>query len=389
MKITYSLFTLLFVSCLSSFGQTKGSQKEQTTKDSLKSTYSLKATLADRSMEKESGNEKSLFGNYINGVAGLLSTNSGSVNLQGSLRGIFMTIVGKGNDTLDSNYTKHAFVRNMAINLGFTPNKKPIINVDTINFGLTYSILNNKIAKAKVWKEIYKAFSISKQRNIDSILANIDQELLNVKKDYYHSKMLENFMNSNGTDTIEIYRDVPFRKYILEYTHAHFLSELYSAYNKIVNDYSDKISKQWLWTLSTNGKYELHKTYVDAVIISSTIYKVFYANNKKAQQYSFQLVPSYTKTTDTLEKTKNLKRDYLSFKAGLNFKICKCFEINLSGSWQHIIDGLYTKENIDQYTIEVTPRLKINKNFWLPVTVKYDIKHPQFFGFLSLEFSLK
>ena len=380
MKLKFTLLSVLLLSYLLDFGQTQN--------DSLKATYSIKATLADKSMNKASGNEKSIFGGYINGVADLLSTNNGSLNLQGSLRGIYMTIIGRGNDTLDYNYTKHVFVRNMVINLGATPNKKQIVNIDTMNFGLTYSIFNNKIAKGKVWKQIKAEFKRSKQLKLDLLLTQMDYDLIS-KNDIKHSTMLENFMKSNGADTIEIYRDVAFRKQILEFTGVNFLHELFSDYNNILDKYSDIISKQLLWTVTANGKYDLTKSYLSGICVSSTISKVFYSKNKKGKQYSFQLTPSYTKTADTLEKSKNTNRDYFSLSGGFNFKFCKRFETNLLGSWKHIVDGLYSKEKIDQFALSLTPRIMINKNFWLPITVKYDISHPQFFGFLSIQYSLK
>ena len=89
------------------------------------------------------------------------------------------------------------------------------------------------------------------------------------------------------------------------------------------------------------------------------------------------------------EKSKNTNRVFSKLEGGGNYEFCKWFEMNLLCSWTYIFNGLYKNEKQNQYALSVTPRIKINKNFWLPVTFQCDITHPQLLGFISIQYSLK
>ena len=103
----------------------------------------------------------------------------------------------------------------------------------------------------------------------------------------------------------------------------------------------------------------------------------------------FDLTESVTFAADSTKKHSQLVRTVYEADFGKNitFDKVKWLEIKPAFSYVNTQGPLYKKEKEQAFAGSVTPRFKINKNFWLPITIKYDNKG--FFGFLSVQYSLK
>ena len=282
MKLRLTSLIIIFLSSLVSFGQNSKN-------DSLK--YCKDAAIYE--MDKSPGNEKAIFGDYITAVGNLLSTNSGALNVQFTP----YAISRKPWDSLDYNYLKsdfgHMLLRNTQINFGVIPDKIKNYKIDTLTPGITYSILNNKKANNKSWKSTFGAFE-SISHKMTSALNSL---LLGFSTDSQNYYQLNNFMHEGDSTQIT---SSDLRKMILDATGAKSLKEIYLPFNKVYQDFLNRVTKQWLWTVSINGKYNIARIFFSGYTVSSTISKAIYADTLKRRQFSLQLIPSYNAIVDTI-----------------------------------------------------------------------------------------
>ncbi len=93
---------------------------------------------------------------------------------------------------------------------------------------------------------------------------------------------------------------------------------------------------------------------------------------------------------DSLKTSRNLNRQILNIEPGINLIIKNksnqqsLVEFKLSGSYNHILNGLHANESKDSTTINGTLRIRIINDLWIPLEIKYDPKNGNVFGFLNV-----
>jgi len=154
--------------------------------------------------------------------------------------------------------------------------------------------------------------------------------------------------------------------------------------NDSLNKYLVKIlASKPILTFSLNHNYDFVRSQSNSLSLSSEFTFFLF------KTVPFDLTSSYTCEVDSTQKKSSLNRRVWETDLGHNFTIWEWFELKPFVSYINTQGPLYKKESREQTNANLTARIKINNQFWLPLTIKYDTKNAQFFGFLSIQYSLK
>jgi hypothetical protein len=152
------------------------------------------------------------------------------------------------------------------------------------------------------------------------------------------------------------------------------------------------IDKRGLLTLSFTPAYDYNLSRFDSTGVNLE-YLIGFGNYKKP--WNIDLQGSAVFLHDSTSKKRDLGRSMYILKAGINkvlaydSKLNPLIELELAYEDDYIGNGLYKKENQNQPKIVNILRVHITKEITLPLTLKYDLKHPNLFGIFSFQWNLE
>lgn len=330
-------------------------------------------SLVKQKVKNASGNDKQNWSGFGNAALNLLGTNGSSdLTFGATLFTIshFCRIAKGDTNFIDSEYRRQWFARNTQINLGLTPNSKNQVHFDGASLGLKVAMINNKNATVEDYKKLSNILEIDDKVHV--FLMKYD--------DKYH-ETIQTFLNHRSKDLIA---SLP--QEVIDGLKANFKGykpeTLLLLADSMKSKLTENLAKKPTLTFSANDKYDFVKSQEGSLNLSSdfTIY---------IGKYPFDFTATYLWSVDTTKTKSALVRKVFTGSIGPNFKFGKIFEVKPAFDYVHTDGPLYKNEHIDKFDASITPRLKINSQFWLPVTIKYDVVHPQFLGFISVQYSLK
>jgi hypothetical protein len=158
-------------------------------------------------------------------------------------------------------------------------------------------------------------------------------------------------------------------------------SAQHAGYDSLVNTYQNKL----LWTVgATDTSYSNGNLFKNVQIYTEALQKLFNSN------FEMDLKASVIFNDDSLQIGNNLLRQYFTFEPAINWVMVgnksqkSYFEFKLGGSYTHFFSGRYVNENIDNTTLNGTLRVRVYNDIWVPLTIKYDPKTGNVFGFLNV-----
>jgi hypothetical protein len=362
----YYLFAILVTCGWKAIAQDKDSLLTSATKTALTTTP------ADGK-----GNDRQLFPVFLSGFVNLLQ-NDGKNDLV--INPTLYSIFGKDSKLQDiKHYRDATLLRNISITAGITPNSKNQIQVDGGLWGLKWIVINNKILKEKDYADAVKV--AKKTGEVQEYVRKLPGGPA-----LFHKYRTQN----SPTDTVNnllTTKDANEKKIVSDVAKHFKISETEAA-NDINGSFAirgyllDKLSTKPALNFSYNQTYDFQKWQSAKVILSSDF--AFFLG-----KIPFDLTGTVTFADDTTKKHSGLVRSLYETDFGKNitFPCAKWFEVKPAVSFTHIDGPLYKKEKTDSFAASVTPRFQINKNFWLPITIKYDPKG--WFGFLTVQYALK
>jgi len=383
-KLLIVLALLLTTSALVK-AQTKTSKIN---KDSIYTTETKK-TVNDTSRPK--GNDRSVWSGYLSGFLNMVGTD-GKSSLQLSSSFFTLTHLKKlaHNDTLyyGKEYRDQWFARNLQLNFGLTPDSKNQVQIDALTYGVKYAIMNNKTITKNNRKNINTDFI--QYLAGKSIIANSIVEKYRVAKPTEFQQITD-YKNAKGALPIS---SLP-QDFVAELKKQFNLKDDKSVDTLLIPDlYLVSLVKQTLknkptLTFSANSNYDELKSQTDNINVSGEF--AFYSSKQGNTQYD--LKASYSHAADTTKKNSSLVRTIwdITFGSDFTFTKVKWFELKPGLEYTNTQGPLYKKEYVQAGNITVTPRFKINQNFWLPITFKYNAfqKDAHFQGLFSVQYSLK
>jgi hypothetical protein len=352
-------------------------------------TTGLSKAVNDTTQAK--GNDRSVWSGYLSGLLNMTGTD-GKSSLEFNATLFTITHLGKlaHNDTLyyGADYRKQWFSRNLQLNFGVTPDNKNQLQVDALAYGFKYAVVNNKTINKKKQKKINDAFTtylIKTGVPVDAIAQKY------AVSDIAKFKLIEAYRKANGAlpvsflppDFVEELKT----KFGLKDSKDVDTLLIPSLY--LVDLVKNTVKNESTLTFAANSNYDELKSQTDNINLSGEF--AFYTGKQGTSQYDLKI--SYSHAADTSQKHSLLVRTIWDFNFGpdFTFKKIKWFELKPALEYTNTRGPLYKKEYAQAGNVDLTPRFMINKNFWLPVTFKYNAfqKNAHFQGLFSVQYSLK
>lgn len=354
----------------------------------------LKIRLEIEKIEKgKTGNFKDAFYNIIQLTTKNFSGDEKSLELNTTLfKIIYNSELSKISDlTIKKSY----FLRNFQINAKTNFDKD--FKYMGVSGGITFAVVNGRDrATINLAKTIY-----AKNRKIFMTeLSKIQNDLVGPDVDEKEMELIH-----NATDTIlngYIYDSAknPYydkiqtefkKRSIVDSDGKHIETEEISDYVKALSQLRkseiEKIDAKVLWTFSAYGS-----TNTDGKFDKYSIGTVFLKGIPKSNEKSSEEID--IRGTFTYADTTLVKRTAFNGKAGLNFIILRnklentsCFEIKVLGEYAKIFKNVLPDEEEETITANAEFRIRLAKDFWIPITVKYDTEKSNFLGFLNVTYN--
>lgn len=329
-----------------------------------------------KAIDKKKGNDKENWSSFLSSFANIAGTSGNSLTFNPTLWELWHIGTNPNNpkDPLAyyKRYNTQVFLRNFQITSFLTPDNKNQLTVDSGGLGFKYAIINNTAARLKDYMAA------------DDLLTKIDtvdKWLLKHMDSTHNYKAYDTYLLSNYDE-----KNIP----------EALLKELKAQFHikgKVVDELNvqkfiaDRLARKPLLTFAFNHSYDFHKQRTSNLAVATEFtFSPFSVPNGPV---FFDLNISYQWQADSAEKFANYDRKLFSVAFGKNIAFCKWFELKPSVTYVNTEGPLYAKESKESFNASLTPRFKINSQFWLPITFKYTPHNGQIFGYVSIQYSLK
>lgn len=148
-------------------------------------------------------------------------------------------------------------------------------------------------------------------------------------------------------------------------------------------------NKRWLWTVAIADTTYSDQFMFSNIVLSTEVLKgVSNPNNRVA--FELTLKSSVQFIDDTLRSGRDLKRSLFNIEPAVNIVLTtkrtkrSFLEFKFSGGYYHTLSALYPGEEKNQLFMNATMRLRVFKDIWIPLDIKYDPLNGNVFGFLNV-----
>lgn len=386
-KITLTLMTCGLI-YLNSFSQTNEEAPSKVRERQVKRAY---VDSSQKAQKNKTGSTKDIFQNlYQLGIQNLFGKN-GELSLSSTLFGL----LDSANNKIESSdlYSKFRWARNVSINIKGkldSSNSK----VESYGGGVKFAILNKRdITKfdasfnAKM-KEYETKLGVDKTNAILHFFESnqiTDDSIIDKKKNEIEESLTK-FLQSKDVNDL----DKDFLKSLLFVTGVNNPEKMYLKPSEYVGDWKKSLNEKPLWTFDYNLYHNI-ATKKDTSAFQTDFVTGFKVRPNKADEKLWELnLSSYLKLCKTSDST-NKTSTIFHFEAGLN-KVLSVDE-NDKSQMEFKFFGSYDKDFAvnnakGTVTANATYRYRIGKDFWIPVSLKYDPKKGNIFGYATLTFNL-
>lgn len=353
----------------------------------------------DKAQQQYEAVEKSKSGNYKDIFASLFQL--ASKNLTGDEKTIefnstLFAVKAKSNPELleDRNFIHEKFSRNFQFN--FKVNLNNDYKYTGFTGGFTYAIINDRD----------KQLANFENTPFDTMLSGL-QEFLMQEKNKLIAKIAQENPASLETEMTEInnsvngilnsktttykYTDYFKDKVTHEYRDGMITTEtgervpIVDHLHTMLQDYYGEIDSKALWTVAFAGTADDKGKFNRASVES-----IFLKGNKDAlEEFDIRAKLLYT---DTITLASAPRVDFKG-TAGVNFKLAKnkdntsFFETKIALEYNAVLKNPMIDEKKSTFLGNAEFRIRMAKDLWFPVVVKYDIEHANFLGFLNVTYN--
>jgi hypothetical protein len=318
------------------------------------------------------GDEKENWAAIFSGFANIVGSSGNSIVLSPTLYSLMHLTKSKVDY---QKYTKEWFARNLRFSLSATPDNKNSFQIDSGGIGFKFTILNNQSATLKDYQKLndfLNRFDAINNYLRDNGHLTDDQQLAFGKNGNYD----ETLLNPNLVKAVK-------QKFNINGT----LHDAMSPDN-LKNALSSELRYKPLWTIGLTENYGFQTRETNNLLASSEYSQ--YLKSFNNDTLYLDLTISYTWQADTMKEFTNLHRNVYGANVGgnLTFPANVPLEIKPSISFVHIDGPLYQKESTNSFKANITPRIRVNKQLWIPITISWDPRNGQIFGFLRVQYSI-
>lgn len=380
-KIT---LVLCFLASYNAFCQEQNTlgKLDESTKNEVKKIVSEEIT------DKKSANLQDVIANYFQ----LALKDLGGEEQKFELKTTLFNLKAQANKDLwiDYNYEKEKFSRNFQIEAGLSLKDNNRINAFTYGFGWAYNGRDR---------------SINTLVNSESavIFGNYKEDLINAQEAYiYYLEKMNDSQKEAKIKKIRAIKDkyksneneikiIPLTEFPEDF--RGFLSEKYKNYseNFIRQNKSDieAIERKPYFFIGVNNSLSDGSEVLDNYKINSVFLKGIKSQNVKLE-IDFR---NHYKVSDSTA-TAVYKRKEFASQLGLNISVMakneiSFLEIRPNFEFRRIFSGLIKDEKSNQFFANADVRVRVLKNLWVPLILKYDVDNGKLFGFLNISFNFK
>jgi len=325
----------------------------------------------------KTGNYTDVLSNFFQLAVSDLTSKQRAINFKSTL----FAVKAKTNPDLliDRNYLKQYFARNLQFD--FSLGLDQDYHLTSYSAGLTYALINKRdetvatFMNSKV-SELVQQYGSLLHNQLNAYLATFDSSaqrrrvLMEIQKGIV-------FLNETGsTDSIP-QAFLAFAKIDFGFIRRSIHETLESAYAEV--------DKKPLLTISANAT----SLSSSAEFNSGFLEMVFLQGSNPEIDLRAKLL-----MTDTFSSVDEWRVNF-NFQGGLNIVLFQdkstnksLLEAKLQGEYSHIFQGLLPDEDADQVFANAEIRVRVTNNFWIPLSIKYDIMNPNWFGFLNVALNL-
>ncbi len=290
--------------------------------------------------------------------------------------------------SVDTNYIKHGFYRNLQ--LGVNVNMQQDFSFKGFGGSITYAIINKRDSTVlsligteadRAHKKFSYSLALAKMEYKKRLRNSDGTTSPENKKKYDDFLATTRTMLAEGT--FDVYQlPVDIRGFI----DTNARNYVDSAMNAELN----KLRKKPLFTVAVKGNYN---TVIEA--IDNASFNATYLQGITESGRPLELdIRANARYFDTVAKTPN-PRLLCDFSLGGNWAMLynkrtgiTFLEVKPSIEYAAILDGLLPGEEASQFYANAEFRLRVTRDIWFPVGVKYDIQNQNFLGFLNVSYNL-
>ncbi|WP_264530803.1 hypothetical protein [Flavobacterium sp. N502540] len=345
--------------------------------------------LREMTEKSKSGNYKDILSSIFQlGTSNLTGPNK-SVEFNSTLYGIKSIFCE--NITKDIVFSKQKFSRNLEFNTKLNFDEQ--FNYKGFSGGITYAVFNKRdedvvnFAKTVLALE-YKFWRSELSKIYDKLVDELDKtDNKELSANIKAINIATSILKDKEFDKIdELSKSNPYFDQILtEFENRNKSIKLKDYIEKIhelrKDEYSD-LEKKALWTLSLNG------TTNDKGNNKKLTFGTVFLKGFKQLELDIRSNLIYS---DTLIE-KSVQRLESRNSAGLNYKMFKrneqsVFEIKLYMEYNSILKNKLADEKKNTFLASSDFRIRVTKDIWIPLTIKYDIEKSNFLGFLNITYN--
>ncbi|TEB44160.1 hypothetical protein D0809_10365 [Flavobacterium circumlabens] len=348
----------------------------------------------------KSGNYKEVLSNLFQlGTSNLTGPNK-SVEFNSTLYGIKSIFCDS--ITTDKVFSEQKFSRNLEFNTKLNFDEQ--FNYKGFSGGITYALINQRDKDVANFKDtdLYKNLQFFNNQSseiqfgfvndltkihddfVDELTKTGDKELsakieaINIAASILINKEFDKIEELSKSN-------IYFDKIITEFENRNKsinLKDYITKINKLRKEEYSNLEKKALWTVSLNG------TTNDKGNNQKLTFGTVFLQGLKRLELDIRSNLIYS---DTLIE-KSVQRLELRNCAGLNYKMYKrneqsVFEIKLYMEYNSILKNQLPDEKKNSFLASSDFRLRVTKDIWIPLTIKYDIEKSNFLGFLNVTYN--
>lgn len=204
-----------------------------------------------------------------------------------------------------------------------------------------------------------------------------------IKKALKDKGFIESFMKNNA--------GTKFNKDDVESVIAEILNGediLHNEYQRVAKVYAQKL----LWTAAPSVTYDRVNKQGEYTLGTNLTFGLW---KKSAQKpWEFEIKSQFKIANDSTLTQANYNDKPLSFSIGLNKVLLQnkekesAMELKVFTQYNHQFGSAPSFQREDIFTFNATLRVNVYKSFWLPLTLKYDVKNGNLLGLFTLTANL-
>lgn len=370
---TFLLFalTLIFFNIVIVNGQSNINLEQQS--NALKSVNAGKT-----------GNWNDVFTNFMQ----LAAKNLTGENKSFEYKTTIFAIKSKIDSTLliDKNYVNENFSRNFQINVGLKLDND--YKFKGFSYGFDWALINkrdlsiNTLVKSeatRLYERYFVMFTDSRIRYDSVLKAKNDQS--REKKTLQIQEAIIKYQDEHIIPIEEFPEDfIAFLPPDYEDTRKYF--------NEVYKNELDSIKRKPLLKVGFQSNFQKNSKFLDAFEANMVYLQGLKSKNGSKLEIDFR---NQFKVKDSIA-TSVIKRKEFSSQLGLNISVWatkdkSIVELKPNFEYKRIVSGLMDDEKNNQFLANADLRVRILKDLWIPLILKYDIKNNNLFGFLNVSFN--